>query len=198
MGWRRYAHTPQIAKDYAKKAISELDKSDLWKARKNAVRISQAVGHLVGWNTKGERQAKNAEEQAVADAAAAAKRNEDILMGKYEAENLDPDNQARVDSYKQAQQANLRRALSTIGSADSSGRVQGETSVLSSAADLEGGIRAEWWLKAMKLHGMNEASMEWIDKMNEADRMQKLTDFSSLMESVGSVSIFYMQMQDKK
>lgn len=168
----------------------------------NSVNLTLAttrnIGNALGWQDKDQRNQNNRNEQAVADAAAAAKRDEEILMGKYEAENLDPDNQARVDQYRQTQQANLRRALATMGATDSSGRYSGETAIQAGAADLEGGIRAGWWLNAMKLHGMNEASAAWIDKMNEADRMQKLTDFSDLMQSVGAVSIFYTQMQSQK
>jgi len=160
--------------------------------RANLHPIESAAEHIVGTKS---RQNKNRDQANVDAAAAAIKEQEAILMGKYNAEDLDPDNQANIDRYKQIQTMNLNRALATMGATDSSGKYAAGTAISSGAAELEAGIRAKWWLAAMKLHGMNEASAEWLDKLNEVDRSQRIVDFSNLLQSVGAVSIFYQQMQ---
>ena len=158
--------------------------------------LAGKLGHLGGWRSKEDRQAKAAAENAVTQAAAATKQQEDALMAQYN-NPLDTGNQARVDTYRQQQQLALRRALGTAGGANSSGMIAGENAISQGATDLESGIRATWWTEAMKLHGMSENSIAYLDKMNEIERANKIADFSALMQSVGAVSIYSMQLNNK-
>lgn len=159
--------------------------------------LAKGIGRAIGWKSKSQRNADNAAEAAVNATSAATAKSAAELDAMYSAENLDADSQARVDAERNASQIALRRALAGIGASDGSGRNAGETAALIGADSLETNIREGWHAQAMRLHGMSEQAVAYFERMSEAERNSKMTNFSSLLESVGAISTFYTQMKSK-